>query len=121
MNNVINWFEIPVVDMDRAMKFYSQLLAIEFRQETISGIENAVFPYTHPATGGALVKGEMFTPASTGVVVYLHTADIASTLTRLEQAGGSKVFGPEVLPHDIGTIALFTDSEGNRVGLHQPA
>ncbi|HBT7120234.1 VOC family protein, partial [Enterobacter hormaechei] len=21
----------------------------------------------------------------------------------------------------IGTIALFTDSEGNRVGLHQPA
>ncbi|MFV5939963.1 VOC family protein, partial [Klebsiella pneumoniae] len=23
--------------------------------------------------------------------------------------------------NDIGTIALFTDSEGNRVGLHQPA
>ncbi|MGM1197686.1 VOC family protein, partial [Klebsiella pneumoniae] len=25
------------------------------------------------------------------------------------------------LPNDIGTIALFTDSEGNCVGLHQPA
>jgi predicted enzyme related to lactoylglutathione lyase len=25
------------------------------------------------------------------------------------------------LPRGIGTIALFTDSEGNRVGLHQPA
>ncbi|EDZ8066136.1 VOC family protein, partial [Salmonella enterica] len=22
---------------------------------------------------------------------------------------------------DIGTIALFIDSEGNRIGLHQPA
>ncbi|HBQ7903545.1 TPA: VOC family protein, partial [Klebsiella pneumoniae] len=36
-------------------------------------------------------------------------------------AGGACVFGPLTLPNDIGTIALFTDSEGNRVGLHQPA
>ena len=31
------------------------------------------------------------------------------------------VFGPLELPDGIGTIALFIDSEGNRVGLHQPA
>ncbi|ECB8573335.1 VOC family protein, partial [Salmonella enterica subsp. enterica serovar Anatum] len=28
---------------------------------------------------------------------------------------------PMVPGDDIGTIALFIDSEGNRIGLHQPA
>ncbi|VTN14464.1 Predicted enzyme related to lactoylglutathione lyase [Raoultella terrigena] len=26
MNNVINWFEIPVADMDRAVAFYEPVL-----------------------------------------------------------------------------------------------
>jgi predicted enzyme related to lactoylglutathione lyase len=49
---------------------------------------------------------------------YRH---LAATLDRVASAGGACVFGPLTLPNDIGTIALFTDSEGNRVGLHQPA
>ncbi len=55
-----------------------------------------------------------------GAIIYLHTDNLAATLDRVASAGGSCVFGPLALPNDIGTIALFTDSEGNRVGLHQP-
>jgi predicted enzyme related to lactoylglutathione lyase len=51
----------------------------------------------------------------------LHTPNLAATLDRVASAGGECVFGPLELPRGIGTIALFTDSEGNRVGLHQPA
>lgn len=28
MNNVINWFEIPVADMDRAVAFYEPVMQI---------------------------------------------------------------------------------------------
>ncbi|HEL3538739.1 TPA: hypothetical protein UMP08_002627 [Klebsiella pneumoniae] len=80
MNNVINWFEIPVADMDRAVAFYEPVMQVSLRRETMDCAELAVFPHQDPAPGG-----------------------------------------PLTLPNDIGTIALFTDSEGNRVGLHQPA
>ena len=120
MRTLINWFEIPVTDMARAVAFYRRVLNAEFRRETIGGVENAVFSYDQSATGGALVKGEQFVPSETGAVIYLYTPDIVKALRQVEVAGGRLDFGPQVLPDDIGTIALVIDSEGNRLGLHQP-
>jgi predicted enzyme related to lactoylglutathione lyase len=31
--NVINWFEIPVADMDRAIKFYEPVMQVSLRRE----------------------------------------------------------------------------------------
>lgn len=121
MNTIINWFEIPARDLDRAVTFYQNVLEIAFNRETVSGIEMAIFPYKEPATGGALVNAEMFTPSDKGSVVYLFTANLTAALERVSKAGGETVFGPVVLPEDIGSIALILDCEGNRVGLHQPA
>jgi predicted enzyme related to lactoylglutathione lyase len=59
------------------------------------------------------------TPTGDGVLVYLTAQPtVDATLARVEQAGG-KVDGPVIkLPEDIGYIAFFTDTEGNRLGLH---
>ncbi len=121
MNSIINWFEIPTQDLDRAVAFYEHALELSFYRETVSGIDMALFPYEKPATGGALVKADMFTPSDKGTVIYLHTPDLNAALERVTKAGGKTTFGPVVLPEDIGSIALIIDSEGNRVGLHQPA
>ncbi|WP_054180487.1 VOC family protein [Trabulsiella odontotermitis] len=120
MNNIINWFEIPTTDLKRAMAFYEPVMQLSLRYENMSGVEMAIFPYQDPATGGALVKFEHFTPSAQGCILYLHTSDLKATLERVAAAGGECVFGPLELPNDIGTIALFMDSEGNRIGLHQP-
>lgn len=121
MNNVINWFEIPVADMDRAVAFYEPVMQVTLRRETMDCAELAVFPHQDPAPGGALAKFECIAPSAQGAIIYLHTDHLAATLDRVASAGGACVFGPLTLPNNIGTIALFTDSEGNRVGLHQPA
>lgn len=121
MKNVINWFEIPVADMARAIAFYQTVMQISLRREKMDFADMAVFPCDKPATGGALVKTDDITPSAQGAVIYLHTADLAATLDRIATTGGECVSGPIDLGQDIGTIALFTDSEGNRVGLHQPA
>lgn len=121
MNNVINWFEIPVADMDRAVAFYEPVMQVTLRRETMDCAELAVFPHQDPAPGGALAKFEGIAPSAQGAIIYLHTDHLAATLDRVASAGGACVFGPLTLPNDIGIIALFTDSEGNRVGLHQPA
>lgn len=121
MNNIISWFEIPVMDMARAIRFYEPVMQVTLRRENMDCAELAVFPHEEPLTGGALAKFEGITPSPQGAIIYLHTADLAATLERVASAGGKCVFGPLELGQEIGTIALFTDSEGNRVGLHQPA
>lgn len=120
MNTLIDWFEIPVTDLNRARHFYQNILEIELLVETMAGAELAVFPHTKPATGGALIKGEFFTPSSSGSLIYLYAANLTETLQRVLLNGGKVVLEPETLPNNIGTIAMIIDSEGNRVGLHQP-
>ena len=121
MKNVINWFEIIVEDLDRAVGFYEVVMAVSLRRETMSGFAMAIFPHDPAQPGGALVKCSQMKPSAEGALLYLHTNDIAATLKRVTENGGECAFGPQILPNDIGTIALFTDSEGNRIGLHQPA
>ena len=63
MKSVINWFEIPVVDMDRAIKFYEPVMQVQLRREKMDMAELAVFPHDDPATGGALAKFEGVSPS----------------------------------------------------------
>ena len=44
MQNAINWFEIPAVDFERAVKFYSDILKVELRREIFTGMMNGIFP-----------------------------------------------------------------------------
>jgi len=118
---LLTCFKIPVANMDRPIKFYEPVMQVALKRETMDVAELAIFPHEDPATGGALAKFDGITPSSQGAIIYLHTDNLAATLDRVVSAGGACVFGPLELPRGIGTIALFTDSEGNRVGLHQPA
>ena len=56
-------------------------------------------------------------PGDTGVKIYLKVDDLEAYLTRAEQLGGQRVGEPIELSGDAGTIAIFTDPDGNPVGL----
>ncbi|MEZ1648527.1 VOC family protein, partial [Enterobacter hormaechei] len=66
MKSVINWFEIPVADMDRAIKFYEPVMQFALRREKMDCAELAVFPHEDPGTGGALAKFDGVTPSLQG-------------------------------------------------------
>lgn len=118
MNGLINWLEIPVTDMTRAIRFYEQVFETTLKRETMAQTDMAVFADREP--GGALVASEGSRPSADGCLPYLHTPGLTALLARVQAAGGKTVFGPLQLPGDIGHIAHIIDSEGNRVGLHQP-
>lgn len=44
MTNPVTYFEIPVQDMDRAVRFYSAVFAFTLERQTIDGYEIALFP-----------------------------------------------------------------------------
>jgi predicted enzyme related to lactoylglutathione lyase len=89
MQNALNWFEIPVVDLERAMEFYSIVLEHKMEPMDMSpGYKAAFFPY-QGGVSGALVKGEGYVPSQEGAVIYLNGGtDLAPALERVTQAGG---------------------------------
>ncbi len=122
MSNVINWFEIPASNFERACDFYSKVLGGTV--QVMDGGENPLkmgFLPGHEAqseVGGAVVAGEGYTPSAEGAVVYLNGGnDLTEPLSRVEEAGG-KVLFPKKNIGENGFIAHFIDSEGNRVALH---
>jgi predicted enzyme related to lactoylglutathione lyase len=118
--NPVIYFEIPVKDMDRAIKFYKAVFSFEFEKEIIDHNEMALFPFSDDDKGisGALAKGEIYKPTQNGVVIYFRTTDIDITL-ELVVANGGKILYPKTSNGDLGFVAEFEDSEGNRIALHQ--
>lgn len=119
-HHAVNWFEIPVKNLDRAQAFYETLLAAPLRREDIAGQALAVFPYDESGVGGCLLGGQGAPePTTGGTLIYLNAAPSLDTvLARVEGAGG-RITTPKVtLPGDMGVFAHVTDTEGNRVGLH---
>lgn len=120
--NPVGYFEIPVVDMDRAIRFYSAVFGFDFERETIDGYEMALLPFHEGATGatGALAKGDVYVPSKTGVIVYFAVADIDTTLVRAVAAGGAVLY-PKKAIGPAGFVAEIEDSEGNRIALNARA
>ncbi|MES2893272.1 MAG: VOC family protein [Bacteroidota bacterium] len=118
--NAINWFEIPVTDISRAIKFYESIFEINMEESEMSGMKYAMFPFD-PMKGkiaGGLAQSPMHTPGSTGSIVYLNAnPDLQNVLDRIEKAGG-KMTMPKTSIGQNGFMAFFTDTEGNTIALH---
>lgn len=121
--NVVNWFEIPVLDTERAKKFYEVLFDIEMQTREMNGMEMTFFP-TDPSmslgkVSGALVKGEHMVPSKAGVLIYLNANPSIQLIEDKIEAAGGKIVQPKMLiADDIGYLTFFIDTEGNRLALH---
>lgn len=122
MSHAINWFEIPVTDLDRAMTFYAAVTARKLQRMDfgVPGQEEAVFETSDQSERtGSLVRSAQSRPSQQGSVLYLNIEDdLDACLTRVIAAGGSVAQGKTALPPGMGSFALIMDSEGNKVGLH---
>lgn len=118
MKNVISWFEIPVTDFDRAIKFYSKIMGVKLDSQEMAGFKMAFFPVEQGGISGALVKGDVYVPTDNGPLIYLNGGDdLNSVLNKVEGAGGKVIVPKKLITEDVGYFALFLDTEGNRMGL----
>ena len=115
--NPVSYFEIPVSDMDRAVKFYEAVFALSLERTMIDGHEMALFPYNEDGSGisGALAKGDSYVPSASGPRIYFSVENIDETLSRAVAAGG-KIAYPKTY---VGSfwVTEFRDSEGNQIAL----
>ena len=118
MANAINWFELPSNNFQRAVKFYGEVLNAELQPVDMPGQKMAFFPTSDNGVGGCVIHGDGYKPSMEGSLVYLNGGDDLSVpLSRVESAGG-EVLVPKMAIGEHGHIAIFKDTEGNRVAFH---
>jgi predicted enzyme related to lactoylglutathione lyase len=119
MNPVV-YFEIPVLDLDRACDFYSNVFETKLTQEVVDGYQMAFFETSGDSFGasGALVVGDVYVPSHQGCFLYFGVESIDETIARALELGGSLLY-PKKSNGDLGSVAEIQDSEGNRIALHE--
>jgi uncharacterized protein len=121
MNSYISIFEIPAVELSRAVAFYQGILGIEIEEMDMPEMQMGIFPYEGQMVTGVIIKAEGYRPSSNGVTVYLNGGDNLQVILDNVEKWGGKILTPKTLHADgSGYFALFLDSEGNKIGLHSP-
>lgn len=119
MNKVFSWVEIPVKDIERAARFYGQLLDREVTITDAPPRRTAILYFEPNEVGGSLLQMPGFEPGSQGTHVYLnagHGSDLEAMIERV-RALGAEIIIPATPMGDDGRFATFRDTEGNTLSL----
>ena len=124
--NTLCWTDIPVIDLDRAIKFYSAVLGNEVSKMSETGFEYGLLPHEEQNASGCLCvgsdsAGSKNKPSQTGPLIYLSVEGRLNDAVRAARANGGKVLQDkqQIGPH--GFRAIVVDTEGNRIALHSSA
>ncbi|MDB5060963.1 MAG: hypothetical protein JWP67_806 [Mucilaginibacter sp.] len=123
--NALNWFEIPATDIERAQGFYEGIFDMEMTPlPEMMNMKMAGFPMNMNSgkVSGALAASDYHQPSAEGTLIYLNAnPEIQVVIDRIEKFGGKIVMPRTEISPEIGYMAFFIDTEGNRIGLHAQA
>ncbi len=132
MKNPMVHFEIPADDLDRASDFYTKTFDWKIKKVDMPSegstegqpyymvytteIDENNMTKTPGAINGGMMKrqnpGQVFTN-------YISTNSIDESLKQVEANGGKTMMPKTEIGPNMGWIAMFTDTEGNVMGLHE--
>lgn len=119
MKNLISIVEIPTADFSRAVVFYKAILDINIEVTEMEGIKMGLFPNAGEGVFVQLINGSEYKPSLDGTVIYLNGGDdLQKVADKIEANGGKIVVPKSAIGPEMGFFAIFTDTEGNKLGLH---
>ena len=110
----ITHIDIPVSDTARAQEFYSGLFGWQIAEPP--GFEGyPMWQAPNKISGGGLAprSGGFSQPRS-----YVEVDSIEETLAKVTESGGTVVMGKQPIS-DTSWWAIFTDPDGNAIGLYE--
>ena len=118
---MVAWFEIPVLEMERAKKFYETILNVKISINEFGGFKMGWFPNSNKTNeaSGSLVQHKSYIPSLTdGPLIYFACENVADILNNVEKAGGQILQQKTEIGEGHGFMGLLKDTEGNRIALH---
>jgi uncharacterized protein len=119
VNKVFSWVEIPVKDIERAAKFYGQLLGREVSIDDVPPRRMATLYFEPNEVGGSLLQAPGVEPSNQGAHVYLNAgrgSDLEKMIERVRSLGAEIIVPATPMGND-GRFATFKDTEGNMLSL----
>lgn len=113
----IGWFELYVNDFGKSKDFYSGLFGWNFHESVSMGKSYWNINTGEDSLGGGLTKKTTKENSGQSVVLYVETDDIEATLNKAKSLGAKVETGKTQISESAGYFALFTDIDGNVVGL----
>lgn len=90
MAGTVVWFDIPVLDLDRAIRFYPAVLGTAVKKEEFPGMAIGVLPHHGEEVGGCLFTKNGEKPADHGPLIYLNAQGrLDQAVAAVEANGGS--------------------------------
>ena len=120
MRNAIVWVDIPALNLNRALKFYSAVLGVDVRRVTMGDFALGLIPHEEVGVGGCIAEMEGTQPSVAGPLVYLNVDGRLEEATAAVEPNGGCVLAPKHQIGQYGFRSVVRDSEGNRIALHSP-
>ena len=111
MADKVTHFEILGKDGKRLQTFYSSLFG--WKIDASNPMQYGLVAPEPGGIGGGIAQSQTGTPM---VTFYVEVADPAAALKKVESLGGKTVMQPFDVPNGP-RIAVFSDPEGNVIGL----
>ncbi len=119
MKRIVSFFEIPCTNFSKATKFYENVFSMKMTTYECDNEKMAFFPNEDGKAPGAISWAEDFTPSQNGVLLSLNCEDMNTTLSLIEANGGKLVIPKtKIEAEDRGYFSVFSDTEGNCIGLY---
>ncbi len=113
MANAVSWFEVMGKDGAKARQFYADAFGWTF--DVPEEMDYGMTPEGSDGIRGGVGSNPM---GQTYATFYVDVEDVQAALDKVESLGASKVVGPMEVPNGP-TIGMFTDPDGNLVGVYK--
>ncbi len=123
VRNQVVWCDVPVTDLDRAVRFYTAVLGAPVPKQEFEGMAFALLPHEEGSVSGCLTPGcptdkDPNRPSAHGPLLYFNCQGRLDQAIAAVESHGGRVLQPRhpIGPHGFRAVVL--DSEGNRIALH---
>src|ERR1017187_4935933 len=118
MANQFVWVDIPVLKLDRAIRFYSAILGMEVEKNEYPGMTIGTLPHKDGEVGGCLYLTDKIKPSTDGPLVYLNVHGRMDEAVDAVEPSGGRILQPKESMGPYGFRGIFLDTWGTRIALH---
>ena len=117
MGKPVVHFEIGGRDGEQLRGFYTELF--DWNLTVAENLNNyaGVCAEEGGIGGGIMPTTEDMPPNH--VTIYIQVDDLQAYLDKAESLGGKTIVPPMLIRDDVGSMAMFSDSSGNCIGLYR--
>ena len=116
--NTFCWIDIPVIDLDRAIQFYSAILSADVQKISEHGFSFGLLTHTQDNVSGCLTVMSDRKPSRNGPLVYLNVeGQLDKAISQAKEHGGDVLNAKEQIG-PYGHKAIILDTEGNAIALY---